>query len=38
MEAPEISDQTAAHAHFDATREIKLKDTYGRELPPTSYT
>ncbi|KAG2484387.1 hypothetical protein HYH03_016802 [Edaphochlamys debaryana] len=29
--------QPVAHGHFDSTREIKLKDPYGRELPPSSY-
>ncbi|GFR47939.1 hypothetical protein Agub_g9742 [Astrephomene gubernaculifera] len=36
-EAPDVTHQQAAHAHFDDTREIKLKDAYGRELPITSY-
>jgi hypothetical protein len=32
-----ISDQAAAQAHFNSTREIKLKDPKGRDLPQTSY-
>ncbi|KXZ53275.1 hypothetical protein GPECTOR_7g1169 [Gonium pectorale] len=36
-EAPHISNAEEAQAHFDSSREIKLKDTYGRELPMTSY-
>ena len=32
-----ISGQAAAQAHFNSTREIKLKDPKGRDLPPSSY-
>ncbi|GLI64697.1 hypothetical protein VaNZ11_008052 [Volvox africanus] len=36
-EAPTITSQSAGHEHFDSSREVKVKDTYGRELPVTSY-
>lgn len=37
FESEAISDQAAAQAHFNSTREIKLKDPKGRDLPPSSY-
>nr|8GLV_5F Chain 5F, Flagellar associated protein [Chlamydomonas reinhardtii]8GLV_7B Chain 7B, Flagellar associated protein [Chlamydomonas reinhardtii]8GLV_Gs Chain Gs, Flagellar associated protein [Chlamydomonas reinhardtii] len=37
FEAEHITDQPAAHEHFDTTREIKLKDPKGMDLPATSY-
>ncbi len=38
-EDPSVQDggQPAAQAHFNATREIKLKDKHGIVLPPTTY-
>lgn len=36
-EAPAVHDQTTAQEHFNATREIKLKEPRGSDLPLTSY-
>jgi hypothetical protein len=40
FEAPEVAEggQPRAHEHFDATREIKLKEPLGDPLPVPTYT
>lgn len=37
FEEASVVDQPTAQAHFNATREIKLKDPKGGDLPVTSY-
>lgn len=37
FEAEDVRDGQTAQQHFDATREIKLKEHLGSALPVTSY-
>lgn len=37
FEAAQVQDMATATQHFDSRREIKLKQTYGQPLPPSTY-
>lgn len=37
FEAGPVHDMATATQHFDSRREIKLKQTYGQPLPPSTY-